>query len=297
MNALHTVGALVAEGPVGLEPDVGETVTFWICATFAVLGAGGTVLSRKAVHSALFIALTMINLAILYVAQDAPFLGMVQVIVYTGAVMMLFVFVLMVVGVDASDSLVETLRGQRLWAAVGFVGFLGLLLAGIVEALDGTSVAGVDEANAAYGGNVQGIGVAIFTRHLLAFEITSTLLITAAVGAMVLTHRERVRARLTQAEMSAERFEPGRNPVNKPSPGVYARSNAVDMPAMLPDGSIAEDSVPGPLRVEGDVREVDPLALTEAEHLLAHEPIVVEGADVDVRPSEPGPDDVDGGEH
>ena len=113
MSTLASLGALVAEGPVGVTQNTGEQVTFWVCATLAVIGAGGTVLSRKAVHSALFIALTMINLAVLYVAQDAPFLGMVQVIVYTGAVMMLFVFVLMVVGVDASDSLVETLKGQR----------------------------------------------------------------------------------------------------------------------------------------------------------------------------------------
>ncbi len=278
MNALTTLGALVAEGPVGVTPNTGEQITFWICATLAVIGAGGTVLSRKAVHSALFIALTMINLAILYVVQDAPFLGMVQVIVYTGAVMMLFVFVLMVVGVDASDSLVETLKGQRLWAGVAFVGFLGLLLAGITDALAGTTLIGLDAANAEHGGNVQGIGVAIFTRYLLAFEVTSALLITAAVGAMVLTHRERVEPRRTQAQLSTERFAPDQHPVNKPSPGVYARNNAVDMPALLPDGSIAEESVPRPLRLEGDIHDADRLAIEEAEHLLAHEAVIVDPA-------------------
>ncbi len=123
MNALAHLGALVAQA--GASTNAGETVTFWICATLAVLGALGMVLSRKAVHSALFIAMTMINLAMLYVAQDAPFLGMVQIIVYTGAVMMLFLFVLMIVGVDASDSLVETIKGQRVLAGVAFVGFLG----------------------------------------------------------------------------------------------------------------------------------------------------------------------------
>ena len=93
----------------------GELVVFIICGGLTVIGALGTVLSRKAVHSALFIAMVMINLAILYVANSAPFLGMVQIIVYTGAVMMLFLFVLMVVGVDSSDSLIETIRGQRLF--------------------------------------------------------------------------------------------------------------------------------------------------------------------------------------
>ena len=85
------------------------------------------VISKKAVHSALFIALTMINLAILYVANAAPFLGMVQIIVYTGAVMMLFLFVLMVVGVDSSDSLIETIKGQRAAALLFGVGFSILL--------------------------------------------------------------------------------------------------------------------------------------------------------------------------
>ncbi len=284
------VGDVVAEGPVGVTQNAGEQITFWICATLAVIGAGGTVLSRKAVHSALCIALTMINLAILYLAQDAPFLGMVQIIVYTGAVMMLFVFVLMVVGVDASDSLVETIKGQRVWAGIAFVGFLGLLLAGITDSLSGTTVTGLDAANATYGGNVQGIGVAIFTRYLLAFEVTSALLITAAVGAMVLTHRERVEPRKTQAQLSTERFAPDRHPVSKPSPGVYARNNAVDMPALLPDGTVAEDSVPGPLRLEGYVREADGLALEEAEHLLAHESVIVTAASSGApRPGTSGP--------
>ena len=268
--------ALAAEGPVGVAPNTGETVTFWICATLAVVGGIGMVLSRKAVHSALFIALTMINLAVLYIAQDALFLGMVQVIVYTGAVMMLFVFVLMVVGVDASDSLVETIKGQRVWAGVAFVGFLGLLLAGVVDAFDGVPVVGLDAANAQHGGNVQGIGAAIFTRYLLAFEVTSALLITAAVGAMVLTHRERLEPRKSQAQRSTERFAPGVHPVNKPNPGVYARNNAVDMPALLPDGSVAEESVPGPLRLRGAAQDADLLALEEAEHLLAHEAVSVD---------------------
>ena len=95
-----------------------ESVAFWVLASVAVLGALGMVLSRKAVHSALCLASTMICLAVLYIALQAPFLGVVQIVVYTGAVMMLFLFVLMLVGVDASDSLVETLRGQRLAAIV-----------------------------------------------------------------------------------------------------------------------------------------------------------------------------------
>ena len=107
----------------------GEDWTFWISGSFAVIGALGLVLSRKAVHSALWVAFTMINLAVLYIANGAPFLGMVQIIVYTGAVMMLFLFVLMVVGVDSSDSLIETLKGQRIAAVLFGLGLPALRVA------------------------------------------------------------------------------------------------------------------------------------------------------------------------
>ncbi len=177
--------------------NTGEQAVFWMCAFFAVGGALGMLMSRQAVHSALFLATTMIALAILYVAQQAPFLGMMQIVVYTGAVMMLFLFVLMIVGVDASDSLVETLKGQRLAAIVFGIGFAALLILGIGQALL-EPVIGLDVANAADGGNVQGIARLIFGRYVLAFEVTSALLITAALGAMVLAHRERVTPRKTQ---------------------------------------------------------------------------------------------------
>jgi NADH-quinone oxidoreductase subunit J len=275
-TAAMLLGAIPAAGPEGVVPNTGETITFWVCATLAVIGGLGMVLSRKAVHSALFVAMAMVNLAVLYVAQDAPFLGMVQVIVYTGAVMMLFVFVLMVVGVDASDSLVETIRGQRIWAGLGLLGLLALLVSGVVGALDGTSVVGLEAANAEHGGNAQGIGVALFTRYVVAFEVTAALLITAAIGAMVLTHRERLSPPASQASLSVGRFAPGRHPGNPPNPGVYARNNAVDMPALLPDGQVAEESVPAPLRLRAEAKEADLLAVQEAEQLAGHEPITVE---------------------
>src|SRR5918995_7390738 len=104
-----------------------EAFAFWLLAPVMVLGALGMILARKPVHSALCLAAVMISLAVQYAAQDAPFLFAVQIIVYTGAILMLFLFVLMLVGVDASDSVVETIRGQRLLAIV--VGLLfGALL-------------------------------------------------------------------------------------------------------------------------------------------------------------------------
>lgn len=217
-----------------------EAVTFWIAGTLAVLGALGVVTATKAVYSALFLAITMINLAILYIAQDAPFLGIVQVVVYTGAVMMLFLFVVMLIGVDSSESLVETIRGQRVAAIVAGVGFGVLLIAGIGN-VSVIGFSGLDAANR--GGNVQGLAVTIFTRYVWAFELTSALLITATLGAMVLAHRERFDRRKTQRELAVERFGPGGYPTTLPNPGVYARHNAVDVPARLPDGSAARTSV------------------------------------------------------
>src|SRR5436190_7783403 len=93
-------------------------IMFWVLAPVMVLAALGLVFARKAVHSAVMLAVVMVSLAVLYADLDAPFLFAVQVIVYTGAVLMLFLFVLMLVGVDSSDSLVETIRGQRLVASV-----------------------------------------------------------------------------------------------------------------------------------------------------------------------------------
>ena len=99
---------------------------FWILAPIMVLAALGILFVRKAVHAALLLAVVMIGLALLYLLQGAPFLFAVQIIVYTGAILMLFLFVVMLVGVDASDSLVETIRGQRLAAiSVGLLFGLG----------------------------------------------------------------------------------------------------------------------------------------------------------------------------
>jgi NADH-quinone oxidoreductase subunit J len=247
----------------GGEVGTGEAIVFWVSGTLAVIGALGMVISRKAVHSALFIALTMINLAILYVANSAPFLGMVQIIVYTGAVMMLFLFVLMVVGVDASDSLIETIKGQRVAALLLGIGFS----------------AGLEVANSASGGNVEGLAYLMFSDYVIAFQVTAALLITAAMGAMILTHRERWLPKKTQRELSQERFASGQHPGQLPPPGVYARSNAVDTPALLPDGSTSDLSIPEPLRARADVREVDQGDLDEIRQISAGESVVEGGED------------------
>lgn len=223
--------------------STGEAVQFWILGAVAVVGALGVVLAAKAVYSALFLATTMIVLAVFYIAQDALFLGVVQVVVYTGAVMMLFLFVLMLVGIDSADSLVETLRAQRLLAAVVGVGFGVLLVGGLGNAATATFV-GLDAADAA--GNVEGLAALLFIDYVWAFELTGALLITATVGAMVLAHRERLRPRPTQRELAERRFRDGGRVTPLPGPGVYARHNAADVPALLPDGTFSTQSV-GPL--------------------------------------------------
>jgi len=236
-------------------------VTFWLLAPMMVAAALGLLFVRKAVHAALLLAVVMIGLAVLYAVQDAPFLFAVQIIVYTGAILMLFLFVLMLVGVDASDSVVETIRAQRLMATVGGL-LLGLVLVvGIAQVALG-SVTGLEEANA--GGNVEGLAGLLFSDYVFAFEATSALLITAAIGAMVLAHRERLAPKVTQSDMAAQRMRDyaslGKHPGPLPSPGVYARHNAVDTPALLPDGTPAESSVSRLLAARGTIRSAPALA-------------------------------------
>ncbi|MBM7518227.1 NADH-quinone oxidoreductase subunit J [Nocardioides nitrophenolicus] len=229
---------------------------FWILAPIMVLAALGILFVRKAVHAALLLAVVMISLAVLYAVLEAPFLFAVQIIVYTGAILMLFLFVLMLVGVDASDSTVETIKGQRPLAWVVGLAFVVVMVVALTQLTFGTAV-GLDEANS--GGNVQALADLLFSRYVFIFEATSALLITAAVGAMVLAHRERLTPKKTQADLAADRIraygESGAHLGPLPPPGVYARHNAVDTPALLPDGSPAPASVSRVLAARGTMQK------------------------------------------
>ena len=230
-----------------------ESVLFWIMGPLAVLAALGMLLVKKAVHSALLLAWVMITLAFFYIAQGALFLGIVQVVVYTGAVMMLFLFILMLVGVDSSDSLTETIRGLRPIAITAALGFGGLMVSLIGRASLGRESIGLEAANA--GGNVQGLAHLLFSTYVWPFEVVSALLITAALGAMVLAHHQREIARPTQRDLSEQRFRSGSlaTAAGLPGPGVFARHNAVDVPALLPDGTPAPASISETLRTRGDM--------------------------------------------
>ncbi|MCL2784574.1 MAG: NADH-quinone oxidoreductase subunit J [Propionibacteriaceae bacterium] len=226
----------------------GTDVAFWICAVLAILGGVGLVSFKKPVYSALCLALVMLSLAVIYASLGAPFLFAVQIIVYMGAVLMLFLFVIMLVGVEARDSLAETLKGHRVAVGLAAVGVLGLLTLAIMQGIVGSPI-GSDGVNNAAGGNVQGLAGLIFSRYVIAFESTALLLITAAVAAMVLAHPERLTKKPSQPERAAQRLadfvESGKHPGPQPNSGVFARHNSIATPALLPDGSVAPGSVSG----------------------------------------------------
>ena len=243
---------------VDLAISVGQTQTpeavlFWVLAPLTVAAALGMLLVKKAVHSAILMASVMINLAIFYIAQDALFLGIVQIVVYTGAVMMLFLFILMLVGVDSSDSLTETIPGLRPIAITAAVGFGGLMVSLIGRATLGRNAIGLEAANSI--GNVKGIAQLLFSTYVWPFEVVSALLITAALGAMVLAHHQSIQVRPTQRQLSTQRFrgQSLANAAGLPAPGVFARHNAVDVPALLPDGTPAANSINATLQARGDM--------------------------------------------
>ncbi len=245
----------------------GAAVAFWICAPLMVLGALGMVLSRKAVYSALCLALVMVCLAIQYAAQDAPFLFVVQIIVYTGAIMMLFLFVVMLVGVDAEESFVEVIKGQRVASVLAALG-LGILLVSALSRSALSAPAGLQAANASAGGHIESVAALIFGRYVLAFEATAALLITAAVGAMVLAHGERLFPKKDQTTRARERMAAyaatGAHPGPRPNSGVFARHNAIETPALLPDGSVAKESLSETLEMRGASLDPSQLGLANA---------------------------------
>ena len=161
----------------------------------------------------------------------------------------------MLVGVDSSDSLKETIPGLRPIAISAAVGFGGLMVSLIGRATIGHSAYGLEDANA--DGNVQALAKQLFSTYVWPFEVVSALLITAALGAMVLAHHQRAVARPSQRESSIARFRSGSlaSAAGLPGPGGFARHNAVDVPALLPDGSPAPTSISATLKARGDMLE------------------------------------------
>jgi NADH-quinone oxidoreductase subunit J len=202
-----------------------DNVVFWVFAPVSVASAIAMLVMRNAVHAALFLIVNFFTIAVMYLLLDAPFLFAVQIIVYAGAIMVLFLFVIMLLGIDRGDDVHEPLIGQRPLAVILAVGFV-LEIGFAVRAGIGFSTrapAGFDVVNR--GGNTQALATVLFRDYFFPFEVTSVLLIIAAVAAMVLAQRKS-RA-ITQAEIDEHRAD--LDALGHTNPGAPAPSGAIDV--------------------------------------------------------------------
>ncbi len=170
--------------------SIPDLVVFVVSAAAILVGAIGVVSSRNPVHAALMLVLTLFGVAVLFLEQAADFLAAVQIIVYAGAIVVLFLFVIMFLGVDRLENLAaEPLRGQR---PVAFL-LVGLSLAGLLvlgfTAHWATGAHGVAGPPGIPATNINHLGRSVFTTYLFAFEVTAGLLVIAVVGAVVLARR------------------------------------------------------------------------------------------------------------
>ena len=232
----------------------------WILAAAIIASAIGMVMCKELIHSALCLLFVMVGVAVEYATMGAPFVFVVQIVVYAGAVMVMMLFIVMMVGArgEAADGDNPAPASQRIVSGIAATALFALI--GIAVNMSLTSgPQGMAEANAEHGGNIAGLGVEIFNKYVVAFEVLSALLIVAAVGAMIMIFRVRAVKRSSQRELSKARFraykEHGTNVGPLAGSGVYADSNAMDVPALLPDGSELKDSV-NPVLYARD--EVDP---------------------------------------
>ena len=255
--------------PASLGTDgavsTGETILFAVVALITVACGLGLLTARRAVSAAINMIGIMICLAVLYIASDAPFLGITQIVVYTGAVMTLVLFVIMMVGVGGEEPVATTGSPAGKWVVVA----LGVALAVLLAAVVWRSVLPV--ATDEDGGLLTNpsapseLALVLFGGHVVTMELTGVLLIIAAVGALTLTHRQRIRPRPTQRARMEARMrafaDEGAHPGQKPMPGVYAATNTAAAPALGADGAALEESVPRVLRVRDqdlELSEVSP---------------------------------------
>jgi NADH-quinone oxidoreductase subunit J len=231
-----------------------DAVTFGVAAMICVVGALGVVLARNPVHSALMLVMTLFGIAVLFVEENAQFLAAVQVIVYAGAIVVLFLFVIMLLGVDRSEAIKrDPLPAQRPIAIV-----LGIL--GLVEVLflaRGQWPGGAHSVSAPLGtpaSNVQVIGKSIFTTYLLAFEVTSALLVVAIVGAVVLVRRPgresgddgAASVAVVEPDQAIDGPEAEATELADSAPVVGEQERTTAAPGQGHDGELAESEVTGP---------------------------------------------------
>ncbi|MGQ0669472.1 MAG: NADH-quinone oxidoreductase subunit J [Actinomycetota bacterium] len=187
-----------------------DWIVFWVFAPISVASAVLMLFQRNAVHAALFLIVNFFTLAVFYLVLGAPFLFAVQIIVYAGAIMVLFLFVIMLLGVDRDESLVERLRAQRPLAVLLGVGLIAEIFFAVRAGVGFAGRAPADfDAVVNEGGNAQALAGVLFRDYLLPFEVTSILLIIAAIAAMVLAQRRPTALTAAAAEaIRADASEP-----------------------------------------------------------------------------------------
>lgn len=242
--------------------STGETILFAVVALVTVVCGIRLLTAKRAVSAAVNMIAIMIALAVLYIANEAPFLGITQIVVYTGAVMTLVLFVVMLVGVGGDEPVGSAGSPATKWIIALFGLGLAVLVAGVVWRTQFPDAAGLDQGQGAAPAD---LATLLFGQHVVAMELTGLLLIVAATGALTLTHRQRIRAKVTQrttvdAKMRAY-TERGAHPGQKPMSGVYASTNTAAAPAISASGQTVEESIPRVLRARGqglELAEVSP---------------------------------------
>lgn len=244
--------------------STGEAVLFWVCAVIMVLGSLGVLFFRKAAYAVLSMILVMLGVAVLFFMLQAPFNATVQIVVYTGAIMMMFLFVIMMIGLGATDNF----QRQRRWCIWAGCGLALILAIGLVAVLfqsgsnsESTGVFGYDSYSDE---PIDALAVELFQNHWITMELAAALLVTAALGALLLTHSDRLGPKLSQhvvADARMRGFTKGTAQISqRPAPGVYAHSNAVDNPAISGETlKPLEESIPRVLRLSGVERPISTL--------------------------------------
>ncbi len=185
-----------------------DWIVFWIIAPISVVSGGAMVLARNAVHAALLLVVNFFTLAVFFLILGSPFLFVVQIIVYAGAIMVLFLFVIMLLGVDQPVPLTEHIKGQR-WVALLLGAALIAEVALAVRLGIGYSQGKLPDFTAVnQGGNVEALARVLFNTYFFPFEVTSILLIVAAIGAMLHGRQKIQNEETIDADAAAEAEEP-----------------------------------------------------------------------------------------
>ena len=205
--------------------STGEIILFACTAIVMVACALGVLFFKKAAHSVICMVGVMLGLAVLYIANSAPFLGVAQIVVYTGAIMMLFLFVIMLIGIGTSDDYARQSRGAIVAAVLGGLGLIVIVTTAILKALPAPHKP--VEVDPYSNQPITDLAITLFQEHWLSMELAGALLITAAVGAMLLTHSDRLAPKADQFETARNKMrafaEKGARIGQLPAPGVYAR--------------------------------------------------------------------------